>query len=134
MTQWQQPPRPQYGYPPQAPGRPKRTRQQRANRWAWIAAGAVVLVAAIVIFGHAAAEPKAPTYRDASYLAQSLQQQVNADLAKAGSKLTASGTVCVLDAGNDYRCVVDYSDQSSDSYVVTVAGDGQSWVSHRDSS
>jgi hypothetical protein len=69
-------------------------------------------------------------YNDPTFLANDLQDQINKKLTQRGvTSFTATSTFCVHQSGTRYSCNVQYSDGDSRSVGVTVASDGNSWVS-----
>jgi hypothetical protein len=102
--------------------------------WVWLvaalAAGTVIAVAAAVVSRSLGSGADAG-YNDPAYLAQSVRQQADGNLAKDDPGVTVTRAQCVHAAGTSYQCVTYFSDGSSSAWAATVAADGSSYVASR---
>lgn len=102
-----------------------------------IAIGSVIAVLAVigvivvvVLAGSASKQTDKPAgFNDPSALANSVTSSFNADLAEQGYSYRVDTTSCIQAPSGEFTCLLEYSDGDRLSVTVTVAADGQSWIS-----
>lgn len=98
----------------------------------WTVFVVVIMAVAVAVIIRAAAGSAAPAsagYNDPVQLAASVRQEASAKLAKQAPGMTIAKVICVHASGAAFVCDIALSDGTSVSDSVTVAADGNSWVS-----
>jgi len=133
MSQQYQPP--QYGAPAQPP-HPQPPAHRRKGLFRghplWTAVVVVIVAVAVAIVLRAASGSVAPAgagYNDPAQLAASVKQEAGARLAKDAPGTKIKQVICVHASGTAFVCDIELSGGTSVSDHVTVAADGNSWVS-----
>lgn len=136
MSQQYQPQ--QYGPPapaaqPPHSGQPGHRRGLFRGHPVWTAFVVIILAIAVGVIIRAASDSVAPAapagYNDPARLAASIKQQAGAKLAKEAPGTKITQVICVHASGTAFVCDVALSDGTSVSDNVTVAADGNSYVS-----
>ena len=87
---------------------------------------AVILLIAGVVAAVSAGQPAG--FRDQATLQRSVVQQADKSLSRTDPGVTAKSALCVNQSGGQWQCLVRLSDGTSQSMAVTVAANGDSWV------
>jgi hypothetical protein len=118
---------PEFNLLPPTPASPKK---HTARNVVLIVIGAVVVL--IVLIASLAGGGGPSGYNNPTNLAASVQSTFNTPANQAEDGYYVSDTNCIQNStGNTFTCIYTESDDGSqDELTVTVAADGQSWISH----